>query len=317
MSNVPPLPGLTRYTHRADVPDGLHTKTELGQMDPPLKPGAPPVAQVLYHGNNYAPLYQADQAVPKRRCTPAQRAALDRARGLQHVCRRCGDRHDHPLGRGRWCGPCSRAAGLHAAHAHAQRSARAITGDPAAALLVVAAGPGEHPQPETAAVLRVHDQALLHAGPAGAYGTPERAAVLDRLDQLLDGRRVVHETDQGPAGRYPAMLVTPPGHLPSSSRDGLHTWLRPHRESPQTADYVLRLWRNWHAWTGHPASTTADTPWNRDQGHLVPWSRTADADADGQDLTALLHRIADGTEPIWNHAAWLDGHGTPAQGDTQ
>ncbi|MDQ0689037.1 hypothetical protein QFZ56_008083 [Streptomyces achromogenes] len=309
-SSIPPLPGLTRYTWWGAVPEGLLTKTQLDRQG--LKPGSDPVGQVLYHGNCYAPLYEESAAVPKRGCSPAQRAALDRARELQYVCRRCGDRRDYPLGSGRWCEPCSYAAGLYAAHAKAQRFAREIVGDPGAALVVVAAGPGEYAQPETVAVIRVHDQELLHEGPAGAYGTAERGALLDRLDVLLDGRRVVHETDRGPVSRYPSMLVTPPGQLVSSERDGLHPWLSPHRESAEKADYVSRLWRNWFAWTRDEWSSMASEPWDQERGVWVAWECTAQAADDARVLVALLHRIAEGTEPVWERAQWIeDGHGEP------
>ncbi|UJV47317.1 hypothetical protein [Streptomyces sp. AMCC400023] len=309
-SSIPPLPGLTRYTWWGAVPEGLLTKTQLDRKG--LKPGSDPVGQALYHGNCYAPLYEVDAAVPKRGCSPAQRAALDRARELQYVCRRCGDRRDYPLGSGRWCEPCSYAAGLYAAHAKARRFAREIVSDPAATLLVVAAGPGEYAQPETVAAFRVHDQELLHAGPAGTYGTPERGALLDQLDQLLDGRRVVHETDRGPVSRYPSMLVTPPGQLVSSERDGLHAWLSPYRESAEKADYVSRLWRQWFAWTRDEWSSMASEPWDQERGVWVAWDCTADAATDARALVALLHRIAEGTEPVWERAQWIeDGHGEP------
>ncbi|MGX1841185.1 hypothetical protein [Streptomyces diastaticus] len=309
-SSIPPLPGLTRYTWWGAVPEGLLTKTQLDRQG--LKPGSDPVGQVLYHGNCYAPLYEESRAVPKRGCSPAQRAALDRARELQYVCRRCGDRRDYPLGRGRWCEPCSYAAGLYDRHAKAQRFAREIVADPGAALVVVAAGPGEYAQPETVAVIRVQDQELLHEGPAGVYGTPERAALLDRLDVLLDGRRVVHETDRGPVSRYPSMLVTPPGQLVSSERDALHPWLSPHRESAEKADYVSRLWRNWFAWTRDEWTSMASEPWDQERGAWVAWECTAQAAEDARGLVALLHRIAEGTEPVWERARWIeDGHGEP------
>ncbi|MFH8717645.1 hypothetical protein [Streptomyces zaomyceticus] len=147
-ASVPPLLGLTRYTSWDQVPDGLHTKTQLGEMDhPPLKPGGDPVAQVLYHGNFYAPLYQLETAVTKRRATPAQRAALDRARELQHLCRRCGVRDDEPLGKGRWCMRCSYAVTMWEKHAQAQTLARELVADPAAVLLVVDVDPEGLPAP--------------------------------------------------------------------------------------------------------------------------------------------------------------------------
>ncbi|MGY3685130.1 hypothetical protein [Streptomyces sp. TE33382] len=309
-SSIPPLPGLTRYTWWGAVPEGLFTKTQLDREG--LKPGSDPIGQVLYHGNCYAPLYERSAAVPKRGCSPAQRAVLDRARELQYVCRRCGDGRDYPLGRGRWCEPCSYAAELYAAHAKAQRFAREIVSDPASTLLVTAAGPGEYAKPETVAVIRVQDEELLHEGPAGEYGTPERGALLDRLDVLLEGRRVVHETDRGPVSRYPAMLVTPPGKHLTSERDNLHAWLRPHRESAEKADFVSRLWRAWFAWTRDEWSSMASEPWDQERGVSVAWGRTAQAADDARDQAALLHRIAEGTEPVWERARWIeDGHGEP------
>ena len=35
----PALPGIPKYTRWDQVPDGLHTKTDLGRMNPPRKPG--------------------------------------------------------------------------------------------------------------------------------------------------------------------------------------------------------------------------------------------------------------------------------------
>ncbi|MGW3628059.1 hypothetical protein [Streptomyces sp. NPDC000880] len=309
-SYVPALPGLTRYTWWGDVPEGLSTKTQLDGQG--LKPGSDPVGQVLYHGNCYAPLYEDDKAVPKRTCSPAQRAVLDRARALQYECRRCGVRRDYPLGCGRWCEPCSYAAALYADHAKARRFAQELVEDHDAVILVVAAGPGEYASPETIAVIRVHDQELLHAGEAGTYGTAEWQATLDRLDVLLEGRRVVHETDRGPVSRYPSILVTPPGQLVSSERDGLHAWLRPHRESVDKADYVSRLWRQWFAWTRDEWSSMASEPWDWERGTRLAWEQTTQAAADAKTMTALLHRIAAGTERVWERATWiLDGHGEP------
>ncbi|MFE9913367.1 hypothetical protein [Streptomyces clavifer] len=180
------------------------------------------------------------------------------------------------------------------------------------ALRTTAAGPGEYAKPETVAVIRVQDEELLYEGPAGAYGTPERGALLDRLDALLDGRRVVHETDRGPVSRYPAMLVTPPGKHLTSERDNLHAWLCPHRESAEKADYVSRLWRAWFAWTRDEWSSMASEPWDQERGACVAWDRTAQAADDARDQAALLHRIAGGTEPVWERARWIvDGQGEP------
>ncbi|EPD88943.1 hypothetical protein ACH4LN_33170 [Streptomyces albus] len=41
----------------------------------------------------------------------------------------------------------------------------------------------------------------------------------------------------------------------------------------------------------------------------MPWSRSLDAAVDGQSMARLLHRIAEGAEPVWERAAWrADGH---------
>ncbi|MFD5493383.1 hypothetical protein ACFWH4_10755 [Streptomyces sp. NPDC127091] len=108
------------------------------------------------------------------------------------------------------------------------------------------------------------------------------------------------------------MLVTPPGQLVSSERKDLHAWLRPHRESAEEADYVSRLWRNWFAWTRNEWSSTASEPWDRECGSWVAWDYTAQAAEDARALAAILHRIAEGTEPVWERARWTeDGHGEP------
>ncbi|MER0450177.1 hypothetical protein ABR738_37600 [Streptomyces sp. Edi4] len=315
MSYVPALPDLVRYTWWGGVPEGLSTKTQLDGRG--LRPGSDPVGQVLYHGNCYAPLYEDDRAVAKRACSPAQRAVLDRARELQYECRRCRARRDYPLGRGRWCEPCSYAVAVYAAHVKARRFARELVEDTGAVLLVVGAGPDDQSPPQTVAAVRVHDQELLHEADAGAYGSAERKALLDRLDVLLDGRRIVHETDRGPACRYPSILVTPPGQHLHSDRD-THAWLRPHRESAEKADYVTRLWRHWFAWTRDEYSSMASEPWDRESGTTLAWEQTTRAAADGRSLTVLLHRIAAGTEPVWEHAHWLaDGHGEPELSSTR
>ncbi|WP_067487396.1 hypothetical protein [Actinomadura hibisca] len=104
----PALDGVPRYTSWAKVPAYLYTRTQLGHLSPPRKPasGAMPVGQVLYHGNCYAPLYTLAATVPKRAVSPAQRAALERARQLQFECRLCGEAEDEPLGKGRICYRC-------------------------------------------------------------------------------------------------------------------------------------------------------------------------------------------------------------------
>lgn len=304
-ASVPPLLGLTKYTRWDQVPDGLHTKTQLAEMDPPLKPGADPVGQVLYHGNSYAPLYELAAAVPKRRATSAQRAALDRARELQYVCRRCGVRGDEPLGKGRWCMRCSCAVMMWEQHAQAQVMARELVADQAAVLLVVDADPEGPPGTQAVAVLQIHDHRVLYTAQAGEHGTPERAAVVDRLDVLLADRRVVRECDHGGlATRIPFTLVSLPREMLPSAVIAEHAWMSSEVSS------VAGVWVAWYAWTDNPSSTLPAAP---GYGKQIAWQRSLDLASDAQSMTALLHRIADGTEPVWEKARWVaDGHGVPS-----
>jgi hypothetical protein len=308
-SSIPPLPGLVRYTDWACVPEGLLTKTQLAREG--LKPGSDPVGQVLYHGNSYAPLYEAAAAVAKRTCSPAQRAALDRARELQRVCRRCGIREDGPLGRGRYCDRCGYAVMLWEQHHQAQGLARELVADPGAVLLVVDVAPGSFSGAQGVAVVGVRDRQVLYAAEAGEYGSPERGVVLDRLDALLGGRRVVEEPDfMGPSSRYPhALLRLPDSGVLAPGRDPLHPWAAPHTAANPS---VTRIWAGWFGWTDSPLTTKACAPWEW-RGELpMPWSRSLDLAVDGRSMADVLHRIADGTEPVWESAAWVaDGHGQP------
>lgn len=304
-SSIPPLPGLTRYTDWSLVPDGLQTKTQLSREG--LKPAADPVGQVLYHGNSYAPLYETSAAVPKRRTSTAQRAVLDRARELQHQCRRCGVIEEDPLGKGRFCDPCRYAMTLWDQHDQAQLLARELVADPAAVLLVVDVEPDSFPEAQSVAVVAVHDGQVLYAAEAGAYGSPER--VLDRLDSLLAERRVVEEPDfMGPHRRYPQALLRLAGSGPvPSGRDPLHPWAAHHSAANAS---VTRIWAGWFGWTDRHSSTRACAPWEWSGDIPMPWTRSLDVAADGQSMAAALRRIADGTEPVWERAAWtLDGYG--------
>ncbi|MEU0857505.1 hypothetical protein ABZ352_18980 [Streptomyces griseofuscus] len=308
-SAVPPLPGLTRYTKWDDVPDGLFTKTQLANMDPPLKPGGEPLGQALYNGNSYAPLYALSTAVPKRRASPAQRAVLDRARALQYRCRRCGTEETEPLGKGRFCDPCRYAMTMWEQHDQAQALAGELVADPAAVLLVVDVAPDSLPEAQGVAVVGVRDRQVLYAAEAGEYGSPERGVVLDRLDALLTGRRVVEEPDfMGPSSRYPHALLRLPNSGPVvSGRDPLHPWAAP---SSAANDSLTRIWAGWFGWTDRHSSTTACAPWEWSGDLPMPWSRSLDPAADGRSMAGLLHRIADGTEPVWERAAWtVDSHG--------
>ncbi|RSS94263.1 hypothetical protein EF903_06915 [Streptomyces sp. WAC05292] len=306
-SSTPPLPGLTRYTRWALVPEGLHTKTQLDRQG--LKPASAPVGQVLYHGNSYAPLYEATSAVPKRLASPAQRDALHRARELQYWCRRCGSHEHKPLGKGRFCDPCRYAMTMWDQHEQAQALARELVADPAAVLLVVDVEPNSLPGAQGVAVVTVHDGGALYAAPAGEYGTAERSAVLDRLDSLLADRPVVEEPDyMGPFRRCPqALLCLPTSGPATAGRDPLHPWAA-HRSAANAS--VARIWAPWYAHTDYPYSTHPCLP---GRGETVPWSRSLDLVADGRSMASVLRRIAEGTEPVWERAAWtLDGHGVGA-----
>ncbi|MFL4497467.1 hypothetical protein ACJ6WD_40455 [Streptomyces sp. VTCC 41912] len=304
-SSIPPLPGLTRYTRWDQIPDGLHTRTQLDRQG--LKPAADPVGQVLYHGNCYAPLYALTATVPKRTCSPAQRAVLDRARQLQLVCRRCGEESDEPLGRGRYCDGCRYAMTMWEQHDQAQDLAGELVADQDAVLLVVDVEPDALPNAQVVAVVAVHDAQVLYAAPAGEYGTGERGEVLDRLDVLLADRRVVHEPNfMSPASRYPCALLSLPGQPIQPGPDPRHPWAARSTADPS----VARIWSAWFGWVDSPGSTIPSMP--RD-GQPVPWSRSLDVAADGCSMAGLLRRIADGTAQIWSRAAWtLDGHGVPA-----
>ncbi|MET9484763.1 hypothetical protein [Streptomyces sp. NPDC006638] len=307
--SIPPLPGLTRYTRWDQVPEGLHTKTQLGQLDPPLKPGGDPVGQVLYAGNSYAPLYDVAAAVPKRAVSPAQRAVLDRARELQYRCRRCGAEETEPLGKGRFCDPCRYAMTLWEQHNQAQLLARELVADPTAVLLVVDVAPDSLPEAQGVAVVSARDRQVLYATEAGEYGSAERGAVLDRLDALLADRRVVEEPDfMGPNRRYPHALLRLPSSEPvPSGRDPLHPWAAPHSSANAS---MTQVWAGWFGWTDRHSSTRACAPWEWSGDIPMPWSRSLDLAADGLSMAGVLHRIADGTEPVWERAAWtLDGYG--------
>lgn len=301
---VPPRPGLVRYTSWEVVPDGLLTKTQLAARG--LKPGSEPEGQVLYHGNCYAPLYAESAAVPKRGCSPAQRAVLDRARQLQYECRRCGRRTTRPLPKGRRCGPCSNAVELWQQHDQAQALARELVADEDAVLLVVDAEPGVLPAERNVAVVGVRDSRVLYAAAAGEYGTAERGLVLDRLDELLDGRRIVEEGDHScPPSRRSHRLVSLPGEVLPPGPHPLHPWAL---VGPKVS--VAGIWSAWFGWTDHPSSTIPSVP--RGEQFPVPWSRSPDTAVDGQSMARLLHRIAEGAEPVWERAAWrADGHGVP------
>ncbi|MYW65597.1 hypothetical protein GTY65_16250 [Streptomyces sp. SID8379] len=303
MSYVPALPDVTRYTWWGDVPEGLFTKTDLARQG--FKPGSEPVGQVLYHGNSYAPLYEADRALPKRACSPAQRAVLDRARSLRRECRRCGVRRDYPLGRGRWCEPCACSVAAFAIHDGAQQHARQALAEDGTVLLVVADDPDAPGAtgPATVAVVGLQDGHLLYAAEAGQHSSTQRADVVDQLDTLLAGRRVLTESDRDEGHRIASRLLDNGERPRPAGTTDAHPWV-------WGGGTVATFWREWFAWTDHPGSYYPSMPWRA--GIDLPWPRTAAADHDARHLATLVQQIADGSSPVWPGALWMaDQKGQP------
>jgi hypothetical protein len=202
------------------------------------------------------------------------------------------------------------AAALFDLHDQAQQRARELVADPAAALLVVDVDPDALPTAQAVAVIGVRDCDVLYAAPAGECGTPERSAVMDRLDALFADRCVVEEPDfTGPLSRFPDRLICQPDQSFQPGPDPVHPWAAPHSKARPS---VARIWAPWFGWTDRSSSTIPSIPsaWGDD----VPlaWSRSLDLVADGRSMVDLLHRIADGSEPVWERAAWMvDGYGEP------
>jgi DNA polymerase III epsilon subunit-like protein len=110
MSTLPTYPWFDQ------APDNLKTRRQLGELG--LRPGGPVVAQVVWHrGDRWADLYDLHVAKPKREMTPAQAAALEKARDAQRTCPNCKTILGFTLP-GRWdpfrdcpvCEPAARAA---------------------------------------------------------------------------------------------------------------------------------------------------------------------------------------------------------------
>ncbi|MFC9085382.1 hypothetical protein [Nocardiopsis dassonvillei] len=124
----------TKYTRWDQVPDELYTRTQLSKLTPPRKitKGAQPKGQALYDGNKYAPLYHLDDTVEKPQPTPAQLAAIEKAKAAQYVCRRCGggdtDSYGEParLGKGRRCGLCWQVSRAYDRRTRAAREAQEL-----------------------------------------------------------------------------------------------------------------------------------------------------------------------------------------------
>jgi DNA polymerase-3 subunit epsilon len=91
---------LTVYTKWEDIPSGMATKTTLGKRGLKLAPDQQPVAQKKRYDQKgrhvgYYDLYAAADAIPKKKATAAQMAALEKARHMAEkvevTCCKCGD----------------------------------------------------------------------------------------------------------------------------------------------------------------------------------------------------------------------------------
>lgn len=113
-----PTVATPRYTRWDQVPFGLYTRNQLGQLDPKrrVRKDAEPRAHVLYHGNRYAPLFTIDDANVRPPASPAQLAAAQRAGELRYICRWCQHRNEFKPLRNRICGGCAAVVRTYAMH---------------------------------------------------------------------------------------------------------------------------------------------------------------------------------------------------------
>lgn len=171
------IPDLPRYTSWSQVPDGLYTRTQLAEMDPPRKPAkdAPPVGQALYHGNRYAPLWPLDATVAKRRPSEAQRVALLRAAAARHICKRC-DARTHPSATpdsppdagvdpwvGRLCDRCTHVLRAHSQHCDYRKRAQRVMSVLAGRGAIAVQADDVH-EPRRLALVEFADMGRLEAG---------------------------------------------------------------------------------------------------------------------------------------------------------
>src|SRR4051812_20957905 len=79
---------LPTYPWFDQVPEHLKTRKQLAEQG--LRPGGPVVAQVVWkRGERWADLFDVGVAKPKKAMTPAQAAALEKARIAQRRCPGC------------------------------------------------------------------------------------------------------------------------------------------------------------------------------------------------------------------------------------
>lgn len=78
-----------------NVPPKMKTKTQLNELG--LKPTGKPIGEVWSY-KNWIPLYSENETVPKRKSTPAQLKALEKARAKAQenkTCERCKEVQSH------------------------------------------------------------------------------------------------------------------------------------------------------------------------------------------------------------------------------
>lgn len=316
-----PLDGVPRYTTWAAVPDGQYTRTQLRQRIPSLvpKPDAQPVGQVLYHGNNYAPLYRLEDAAQRRLASPAQVANAARARELQLVCRWCGYRDEEPLGRGRLCGDCWPAVDAYRKHraaagSHVPFVTRLLRGEPLVGVVVaarLATGPAGQDLPVHLAVLDAADGRLLldtTADPFAATGPTAYPAVLTRMDEVLRDAGTVEVT----AGyqhtrmlqwrRLPLHRLVNPGPRGDDfeacwAGTDAYPWMR---GGCEFGNYYL-------CWYGKPHPHMAPGFYQPDYRMEQPGA-SGDPRDDAVGLLDLVRQVAAGTAPVHPDAPWLAAH---------
>lgn len=309
------------YTRWSDVPDGLYTQTQLGQMDPPRKPlpDAMPRARALYHGNRYAPLYHLDDSTPKRRQTPAQRAAALASLQLRHVCRWCGHTDDfEPLGRGRLCDRCHLTIQAWSHHENAVDQAARYLRMPGLVALGVESAPGLNDQPYATRIVLVRgddDQVAADITTHRDAGHDGDRAALDQIGAALTdcgayrieppafpGGGEIHVCDVVTWGYQHTALVslfnpwTDPDN-PSSQWNGLHEalpWFRIGGCDVRSA---------YAPWFGQPYPSQ---PWPRvDVQYDLPIpGATGDAVDDARAILRTCRAIVDRTEPVSPDAPW-------------
>lgn len=185
---------LPKYTRWDQVPDGLHTKTQLANMTPPRKlpRDVEPVARVLYHGNKYTGLYRLSDSAEKAPPSPAQLLAIAVAKAAQWICKRCdyqADRDGPPLGRGRLCDRCHDADSDYREHLRARRHAQEhVDKLGSRGVLVHATGMETLDGPPSRVVaIAIADETVVADLPV-RIGPPGYRAVLDTLHQILTER---------------------------------------------------------------------------------------------------------------------------------